>query len=696
MVVDKAENMGSYSVEQLFDIVRELGEFIDRPAFDVLYEKLANVMKKRRSDGEAGMAYFTRANQKAKHNRHFEAIQWFGRAEELLKKEEYSEQLVMALIGVSYAYECVGLPWAARNKALAAAERTVATFAEEGLVIPKALVALNRLVWIELRLGRIPHIMEAISLANSIAAHLDLTKDQQEAYTEELQMQEWVLGIHLLNLPLEALAEVTSLPSAFERLGLDYARAALLFSLGHEQVLREEGWIPDDEDAEQVQAFFEQWQDQPAAEDVASQPVLVSGETSALRSTILGLELVVETPNNRTSFGVAESILGAMEAFLSTSDERHVFPYLEQMSIVIKTTNQREGVPQVRLFDDNSSRVEITHPVDYACATVVRGQKYLDWLEKSMLKISCKILMIRDMEEWIKQVVGEEHGLSRALSQGDSLTLCGNVFGKTPRMSLLDWCTKDDHCYRVNRSEIWRPAKDSTSHIQSGPPEFGTDPPPEDLKEAMNIGHTDRRILSPIDVPLWDKAKWKGTVFVCFPDQPPILSIAFEDGRVGNSIFRAWKDRWGNRNVDDSLRLAIIKGISKQNPAEYGVILGPSFQQFSEAQAKFFVFVSRMQRMSPNSSTNLERFVEAYNKSGRFFLAPVQLTPQNEILELPSHELAIGKCQLEIREGWQIGENDPDIVILGDDDDPIIPDGVADPPVEKALSRKRSLSRTKN
>ena len=350
-VVDKSENLGAYSVERLFNLVRELGEHIDGPAFDALYDKLANVMRKRRSDGEAGVAYANRGRQKMKQKKPYEAIQWFGQAAELLTKEEYREELVMTLIGISHAFERVGLLWAARNKALAAANQTLETFIKKGQIIPEALIALNRLVWTELRLGRIPHILDAITLASYVASHLNLTEDQQIAYTEELQMQEWVLGIHLLNLPLEVLSSVTRLPDTLQRLGCDSARMALLFALGHEQILREEGYIPEDEDEEAVQTFFEQWQDQPAAKDIASRPVLVDGKTSALKSTILGSELIVETPNNVTSFSIAESLLGALEAFLSTSDEQDVIPIsraLDHCHHLIHSTGRNTTSPVPR------------------------------------------------------------------------------------------------------------------------------------------------------------------------------------------------------------------------------------------------------------------------------------------------------------------------------------------------------------
>ena len=305
--------MGAYSVERLFSLVKELGEYVDGPAFDELYDKLANTMRKRRSDGEAGMAYINRAKQKMGQEKPYEAIQWFGRAEELFIKEEYRGQLVMTLLGASRAFEDVGLLWAARNKALAAAQQALASFVEEGQIIPEAMIAMNRLVWTELRLGRVPHILETITFTNFIASQLNLSEDLWKTYAEEFQMPEWVLGIHFLNLPLETLSEITRLPDALKRLGLDYARVALLFVLGHEQALREEGYFAVDEDPAAVQTFFERWQDQPAAKDISSQPVLVDGTTSVLKSTILGSEVAVETPSNGTSFGIAESLLVAVQ-----------------------------------------------------------------------------------------------------------------------------------------------------------------------------------------------------------------------------------------------------------------------------------------------------------------------------------------------------------------------------------------------
>ena len=693
-IVNESTTLGDYPVEPLFYLPTEFGEAIDGHAFDSLCEKLVDVIRQRRSDGEGGKAYSRRAFQKLRQEKPYEAIRWFGRAEELLIKEEYQTDLIIALLGSSNAYERVGLLWASRNKALAAVERTLAMFNEQGKMPPQALIAIKRLVWIELQLGRIPQILLTMTFESFILSHLHLSEEQQKTYAEELEMQEGVLGIHLLNLPFEALSAVTRLPDALERLGLVLARMALLFALGHEQALRDEGYIPASEDPDAVQSFFESWQDQPAAKEIPSQPELADGATCFLKAIILGSELVVETPNNVVSVSIAESLLGALEAFLSTSDEQDVAPYHERMTIVVSASRQLTGEPQLRFPDgEGSSRAEIVHPADFAFTTADERQNYVRWLQDSLVEIACRLLMIRDWRYWFEKMASQERGFSRALVFGDALTLDTNVFGETAQVRLADWLEPDDQNYAVLRDRPWRVVKPADPARPIKAPEIGSGPPPAELIDKERLKHTDRRILSPIDIPLWNQAEWRGTLFTWFPKAPPMLAILFEDGQAGQAIFRTWKERWGDEDKDEALRVAIITGLSKRNPAKYAVIVGPSLRQMTKDDKKVVTYVSRINLMSPTTSTNLDNFISAYKKAGVFLLAPAQLSAGSTNPRMPFVQLAIAKRQLDIRQAWQIGENDPDISVLADADEPVIPAWVTDPPVNKALTRIRSMSR---
>ena len=691
-VVDESEGLGTYPVGHLFNLIKELGEIIDSPSFDALYEKVADAMSERRSEGEAGMAYVRRANQKTRLEKHYEAIQWFGRAEELLIKKEYQRELVMTLLGISHAFESVGLLWAARNKALAAVDLALREFKDQRELIPAALIALRWLVWLELKLGRVPHSLEAIAFADLVAYQLDLLEDRLEAYAEERQMQEWLLGIHFLNLPMQALSSVTCLPDTLQRLGLGDARIALLFVLGHEEALRAEGFLEDDENLETIQPFFEHWQDQPAAEGLPSCPILVEGKTTTFRSIILGTEIVVETPSDETSFGIAESLLSALEAFLSTSVEQDVFPYRERLTIAITQSTQLEQISEVKFPEDNSNRVEVMHPANFDFKTGAKRIEFLKWLEESTVLISCRMLMIGDLEAWFEQVAHLENGLSRAIAFGDNLTLNRSVLGEVPRIRLTDWVEKDDQVYAVHRERPWRVGKIDDADDSIEPLQFGNGAPPVDLREKGKLKHTDYRIINPIDILLWDQAQWRANLFIGGPDEPPLFALGFEDIEAGQAIFRSWKERWDSEDQDKMIRVAIITGLSKRNPAGYAVSIGPNLSYMANNQGKIIVVLPKVLRVpSPSTATSLGDFVRAYRETGIFFLAPVLLSTSKSIVGAPSRQFAIAKQQLDIREAWQIGENDPDRAALLEDDDPIIPTGVSEPPVNKALASIQTM-----
>jgi hypothetical protein len=219
------------------------------------------------------------------------------------------------------------------------------------------------------------------------------------------------------------------------------------------------------------------------------------------------------------------------------------------------------------------------------------------------------------------------------------------------------------------------------------PIKFGSGAPPADLIDKSRLKHTERRIISPIDIALWDRAKWCGTVFGTAEGTPPLLGITFENGQVGQAIFRAWRDRWGKEDVDDALRVAIITGLSSQNPAHYAVMIGPNLNKLMDSCGQAITTVSRINRMQPASPTNLDRFLDAYREFGGYILCPAQMGSPPIFL----HSIYLAKRHLEIRQAWQICENDPDAMALQDDDDPIIPSTVQDPPVRKALEQMRAF-----
>ena len=299
--------------------------------------------------------------------------------------------------------------------------------------------------------------------------------------------------------------------------------------------------------------------------------------------------------------------------------------------------------------------------------------------------------MIRDVDAWMEKVAGEERALSRALSLGNIVTMNRNVFGESPHLRLSDWIDERNRSFAVNRKDSWRSSDDEARKDGYRVPTFGVGAPPQGLTDRERLKHTDRRVTSPIDIQLWDRANWRATLFSWHPSSPPILGIGFENLASGLEIFREWRDLWGSDDKDDRLRVAVVSGISKTHAASYSVIVGPNFHTIGSDDEKVHLFVSRVNRMKPRTTRNLDMFLTAYKRAGAFLLMPSNIDLAQPELHF---ELAIPKRSLVVRKAWEIGENDPDICAIGDDDIPLLPTDSENPPILRALEQRSSRRRT--
>lgn len=179
----------------------------------------------------------------------------------------------------------------------------------------------------------------------------------------------------------------------------------------------------------------------------------------------------------------------------------------------------------------------------------------------------------------------------------------------------------------------------------------------------------------PIDVELWNKARWISTGFMIAPDRPPILALGFLNGREAQEIFERWHHRYGARDTFEELRVSIVEGKIVGEDPGYSVHIGSDLEntikRYEEAGLKIdpngalFAMVSRINRMNPPpESKNLEMFKEAYRHFKSYFLIPATNKPDGSQFK-PLLDLAIFKNSIQFRRVEDIGENDIDSVVIG-------------------------------
>jgi hypothetical protein len=686
-VLESAGGLVSYPIEPVTKIIRELGNVLtDNRQYDDLLERVVAITEARASRGEAGRVLLERGFQKLTGKKPYEAIVIFGRAQQLLALREYRDELIAALQGAGLAYESAGLLWAARANTLAAANQAVSEYVEEGTVTRELLMCLQKLVWLELQLGRVPASLQWIEAASVIAQHAGLSDEGKERYADQRSMQDGVLAILLLKTDVSTLKWLGWLPSLFDEYGLTGSWMALLYSLGYEDHLRSEGAIPPKETAKDVREVFVKWQEQPAAEDVPEVPDFYLESRVTLRSSVLGCALAAYAKNDLSSIALGERILASLEALLATSLEG-ALPHVENFTINIKVSDFVQGQPEWE-FDEVGQAVTVTHAISNDISP--DGT----WLQDLLVNIVARIVMIKDLQSYGERVLGQESGFARAINFSEAIVPLKNIVGNAPKFRISDWeNTSTKALFPLRRTSEWN--KDLKKQIpKASGHEFkpGEGAPPSDLLDFSNLKHKERKVLSLINISLWDRAGWTATIYGFVPDsnQPPILGLAFKDASAGKSIFEAWKNRLGKIDDQERLRISIIRGIDALHPHGYRVVIGSNLSVIStETNTSQMVLVSRINRMHPKNSDNLDGFLSRFKSAGRYLLAPARFDTETPAPDL-FLDFNIEKKQLTVRQAWEIGPNDPDSIAIEPDDNPIIPAGTLDVPVVKLLAKKRS------
>jgi hypothetical protein len=234
-IVDEAQNLGDYPFERLVTIIQELGAAGagEGQAFDKLFESIVAAMEKRQGETASAALLRDRGFQRLQAKKPYEAIGLLGRAMERFAKREHRHDLIFCLMALSDAYIDAGLLWAARSSALAAAERCLAYFREQGKLIGFSLSAIAQLMMVDLRLGRLAHVLMAAELENYLAPQVALTEKRRASFDEHRQLTDGMLGISMLSASISQLRELDRLPEALDALGLSISKACLLYSLGY-------------------------------------------------------------------------------------------------------------------------------------------------------------------------------------------------------------------------------------------------------------------------------------------------------------------------------------------------------------------------------------------------------------------------------------------------------------------------------
>ncbi len=684
-IVRQARGLTGFPLDTIVQSVTQLGEVLgDAPGYDELFEATLTISSEQDEGLRAARLLMQRGRQFLDQDRPRDAIRVLGRSFSKLYNHEGRHEAVIALYLGGVAYEQLGLLWAARGTLAAAASLATDELWRYGEVTRVQAACYRRLKWIELQLGRLPHVLawhtSHASVESALAAHSD---DPDQAFGDA-EIFDASVAVLLLRAGIFDLGRLKQLPDGLERIGLPAASMALIYALGHdEEVWDRLGFGPDERED-----FFVMLSQQPVADDLPKEPALWNGQRVVLRSGIFGCDYTVEADNGAPCVELAESILAAAEALLGSLSVEQAIAGLPDVTVRVRSSDfaprpfsfevtEEGGRPHfevsVRPFDP--------HALDLDEQLAVR-EKTLE----IVTSLVAHTTHFADLESTLSDLFEGQESLDRAFAFTSSFMTIGNVLGHTPPLQLRLY--EYGREYPLLRTKRW-----SGSAPDPPPREskltFGKGDPPPDL-DAGRAKHSEMQTVSPIRDGLWSKAGWSGVGFVHDPDgvHPPLLVLMFRNGNVGREIFERWMDEYGQYDDNAILRVALIRGVDRDNPAHYRVIVGSDPDTAFDGDIRFTSLGSRIHLMEPQSSFNLNRFLADYERHGRFGFASGVI----EGLQMKSVNFGavLGLKNLVVKDAWEIGRHDPDSVALLADTEPIIPEGVVAPPVDEFLAWRRS------
>lgn len=697
-VIRDCEGLIGFPLTPLVEILTEMGDVLgQRPAYNTLFDVVVQVASVREGEVAAARMLLRRGAQQLDADRPYDAIRSIGQVLGRLYRHESRDDLVRALYLCSCAYERVGLLWAARGTVLMAASVATNAYWTYDEITPLQFACCSRMKWLELQLGRLPHILAW----HEVDTFLRRVLEERGYNADRLAQGEIdfnaILGILLLRTDLWDLKHLSALPDVLDNLGLELPAIALKYALGHEDQLPEE-LVGDKTDIDALKDFFARWRDQPAASELPVMPALYEQQRVSLSTIVVGCQVVIDSDNASPCVELAEWMLASLESLLSTRLLDGVAAREPMLTVDVRTSEFGEAPFSYEIQEpDGRPHIEIrcTSFDPYSISAEFQGQ-LKDRLCDMLIHLLGRVYMITTPEEVMTELFRDERALDRSIHFTSSFITLGNVLGHSPKTSISSWVDGDARDYGITRNADWD-VKDRHARAEADAvpkrdqPTMGSGEPPPELLDLSRTSHRQVATVSLIREALWDKAGWSGTAFLWSADdsEPPILAPIFTNEEAATQIFSNWRKELGEVDSDERLRVAIIRGIKKENPNAYRVTFGanPS-ATFPGKDIKYVVMMSRLNTMEPATSQNLDIFLDSYNRHGTFILAHAVSDPELKSIE-PILDDHIVKHELHVRQAWEISRNDFDGVGVTEKDDPIIPSDQVNAPVVELLRWKR-------
>lgn len=657
--------------EQLKDTIEIYDKILPNNVdYDNLIDTIAEIEAIRMSELTSGQTYLNRGVTKLENNLHKESLVYFGKASRKLAKDETQTEFYYCLMLLSEAYSKLDLYWASYNALVSATNIFANNWYTTGNLSPKFLKSVEKILENEAIIGRVPVLLCWYELYSVLKLYFQQVIDVnnlEDIPTEH--MTDACLSIRLLNMKFKDFDILKSLPDIFKINKLWLSEDATLYLLGNEDLI-ELDETKTSLRKENFPEYFNKYANQPFVEQMAYVTNFLNTQEVYIESQILGIQLKVKFPQNPSLLILAENILAYLESYLATSFEE-VFPLAENININIDFEKIDTNF-KLEIISKNHINIHLKNSIAF------NVENFTELIDKLLPQVIGGNYLFKDMKQFFDNLYEKDEvheRLSVILQHHNFLT---NVLTNNPKFFLEDWKTSQVSEYNLLRIKSPITIDKELQKLQNQEK--------DDRLNFNNISHKKIKAETIINTELWDKAKWKAFGFFASEQIPFGIFIAFENGKYGREIFEEWINNYGRSDINETITITIVKGIDKNNPYWYKVLVSKKVSIDSYTNGNLVSTSSRIHRIEPDDDKNLTKLIKGYESHKKYYLFPTQV--DNNLKITLYTELGILKTELKIIEAWQIGINDFERIVINSDDDPIIPNNVVNAPIIEVLIEK--------
>ena len=657
------------SYRKMIDVIGEI--LPDNEAYDDTVDVIAKLVGKRSSELAAGEVFLERGYQKLTSGFYRESIIYFGKAVIKLAKEESQGYFYFSLMGLQESYRSIGLLWAANSCLMAAISISIKSFYQNGKISRNLYYSLEQMIKNELFIGRVPIILIWEELFAVISSQIEIDTTNQENMPID-KLIDGCLSTRLANVPYNKWASLSKLPDILNKQRLWLAEDTSLFMLGYTELL-DELYKQGSEDIAKMDDFFQMAAEQPFIKQMVYETDFFTNDTIALFSTVLGTKICVSFSRNKDLLLFAETILSYLESFLATSIA-NVYPSTELIEINL-FENSSIDLP---IFESTTTSSIFTIAVN--CEKLARDN-FSDintFMINFFSQMVSRNFLINDSNDFLKKLFEKEELMERLSLVFEHRLFAYHILGNKPKFFLEDWIeSKQPKDYPLKRTSS--PIIKKMDQLKKE--EWGKG-------KIEDVKHNQTKVSSIIDNHIWDKAAWKGFGFFYSSQIKFAIFLAFDDGVSGKLIFDNWIRQFGHVDTNEEIKVTIVKGVDKNNPAFYRVSISKNEATMDFSNVEYIYAASRFHQMDATQPSNLTNLISGFKHFGEYLLCPAIYKADGSIQ--PFSESGILKKSLIIKEAWEIGENDLDSVVIKKGDTPNIPSHVKNAPVLAVLKRKNT------